>query len=126
MGQQQLLFIVLGIILVGLAIFVGINVFTSNAIESKRNNLINDCVNLASLAQQYYRRPTTLGGGGNSFSNWRIPHGLSETVNGRYIATVSSDSIVIRAIGNEIVTGNDSVEVSFSVLPNTYRTKIVH
>ena len=126
MGQQQLLFIVLGIILVGLAIFVGINLFTSNAVEAKRNNLINECINLASVAQQYYRRPVAIGGGGRSFNNWQMPSQLSQTQNGRYIETVYGDSIVIRAIGNEVVTGTDSVEVRFTILANDYRTVVIH
>ena len=126
MGQQQLLLVVLGIIIVGLAIFVGINLFTSSAIDAKRNNLINECVNLAALAQQHYRKPAALGGGSQTFNNWKIPIGLRETANGRYVATVSPDSILIQAIGNEVVTGNDSVEVKFSVLPNTFRTQIIH
>ena len=40
MGQQQLLLIVLGVILVGIAIILGVNLFRANAVESKRNNVI--------------------------------------------------------------------------------------
>jgi len=60
MGQQQLLLIVLGVIIVGIAIVVGINLFTANAIESNRNGVISDLSNLGAMAQQYYKRPTTL------------------------------------------------------------------
>ena len=42
MGQQQLLLIVLGIIIVGLSVIVGINVFTANAVNAKRDNVTND------------------------------------------------------------------------------------
>jgi hypothetical protein len=69
MGQQQLLLIILGVIVVGIAVAVGITMFSDSAINANRDALSNDLVNLASRAQQFYRRPTSLGGGGNSFSS---------------------------------------------------------
>jgi Tfp pilus assembly protein PilE len=68
MGQQQLLLIILGVIVVGIAVAVGITMFSDSAISANRDALTNDLVNLASRAQQFYRRPTSLGGGGNSFN----------------------------------------------------------
>jgi hypothetical protein len=47
---------------------VGITIFADSAINANRDALTNDLVNLASRAQQYYRRPTSLGGGGYSFA----------------------------------------------------------
>lgn len=68
MGQQQLLLIILGVIVVGIAVAVGITMFTDNAISANRDAVSNDLVNLAARAQQYYRRPTSLGGGGGQFT----------------------------------------------------------
>ncbi len=68
MGQQQLLLIVLGVIIVGIAIAVGITMFKTNAQSSNRNQVINDLQNLAAKAQQYYRKPTSMAGGGQSFT----------------------------------------------------------
>ena len=62
MGQQQLLLIILGVIVVGIAVAVGITMFQDNAISANRDAVTNDLVNLAARAQQYYRRPTALGG----------------------------------------------------------------
>ncbi len=76
MGQQQLLLIILGIIIIGIAITVGISLFNANATESKRNNIINDLVHLASEAQKYYRTPKAMGGGQLSFEGWQIPKRL--------------------------------------------------
>ena len=42
MGQQQLLLIVLGTIIVGVAVVVGINMFTTGAVNSERDALILD------------------------------------------------------------------------------------
>ncbi len=125
MGQQQLLLIVLGIIIVGIAVYIGINLFSVNAVEAKRNNVTNELVNLASMAQGYYMRPTTMGGGNHSFVGWTIPGQLKVTANGNYNAAVDQDSIVITGIGNEVVTGNDSVQVKISVRPDKYRVTIV-
>lgn len=126
MGQQQLLLIVLGIIIVGIAIFVGINLFRANAVEAKRNNVTNELVNLASLAQQYYMRPSSLGGGSRSFVGWSIPTELVTTANGHYVAEVSSDSVIINGTGNEVVTSNDSVKVKITVQATTFRTRIIN
>jgi hypothetical protein len=41
--------------------------FQDNAVDQNRNMVIADLQNLAAKAQQYYAKPTTLGGGGNSF-----------------------------------------------------------
>jgi len=125
-GQQQLLLIVLGLIIVGIAIIVGINLFRANAIEAKRNNVLNECINLASMAQQYYMKPTTLGGGGKTFTNWEVPVELRSTANGTFKAEPYEDSVVITGTGNEVVTGNDSVQVQVTVLPTDFRTKVIH
>ncbi len=67
MGQQQLLLIILGVIIVGIAVAVGITMFQDNAVDQNRSAVIADMTTLAAKAQQYYAKPTTLGGGGNSF-----------------------------------------------------------
>ncbi|MCX7875278.1 MAG: hypothetical protein N2321_03805 [Melioribacteraceae bacterium] len=122
MGQQQLLLILLGTLIVGVAIFVGINLFKSNAIESKRSIITNELVNLAAMAQNYYLKPLALGGGGRKFTGWSIAPELQVTAAGHYIAQVYDDSVVILAVGNEVVTGVDSLKVKISVYPNYYRT----
>ena len=68
MGQQQLLLIVLGVIIVGIAVVVGINLFNANAEESAKDTLVSEGTNLGALAQQFYKKPVALGGGGNSFT----------------------------------------------------------
>lgn len=126
MGQQQLLLILLGISIVGIAIFVGINLFRANAIEAKRNNIINELVNMASLAQNYYMKPSSLGGGSRTFTGWTIPSDLVTTANGHYVSTASADSVIIIGTGNEVVTNNDSVKVRISVGAKSFRTTIIN
>lgn len=121
MGQQQLLLIVLAVIIVGLAVIAGITLFHGNFLDAKRDNVVNESINLSSMAQRYYVRPTETGGGGKSFTGWQIPHELVVTQNGRYSANVSSDSIVILGTGNEVVTGSDSVKVKTTVRPSAFQ-----
>ncbi len=72
MGQQQLLLIVLGVIIVGIAIAVGISMFKSNAMSSNRDQLINDLNNLAAKSQQFYRKPVAMAGGGQTFTGFKL------------------------------------------------------
>ncbi len=87
MGQQQLLLIVLGVIVVGIAVVVGINLFNANAEEANKDGIVSDATNLGAMAQQYYKKPGSMGGGGNTFTNWAIPTGLDSTANGQYVAS---------------------------------------
>jgi len=126
-GQQQLLFILLGILVVGVAVFVGINYFRANAIEAKRNNVTNELVNLASLAQQFYLKPSALGGGSRSFVGWSIPPSLVITANGSYsIETINKTNLIILGTGNEVVTNNDSIKVKIDVNASSYQTRIIN
>lgn len=126
MGQQQLLLIVLGIIVVGIAVVVGINYFHNYSVDAKRNNITNEGVNLAALAQKYWRVPAAMGGGEKKFTGWKIPSQLEKTPNGEFSAEVSDDQIVITAIGTELVTGDIPVEVHITVKPDTYKVDIIH
>lgn len=127
MGQQQLLLIMLTIIVIGAALAVGINVFTANAIEQKRNEVINECVLLASEAQRYFKKPIAMGGGGKSFVGWIIPTKWKTTEVGSFEASiVSGQQVIITGTGNEVVTDSDSIKVQLSVTPGDYATTIIN
>jgi len=119
-GQQQLLLIVLGVIVVGIAVVVGINLFSANAIESNRNGVISDLNNFGAMAQQHYKKPTALGGGGNTFTGWTLDANLDTTAHGTYALTVSAQSITMVGTGNE--TGDDGsakVKATATVTPTS-------
>ncbi len=127
MGQQQLLFIILCIIIVGVAIVMGINLFHANAVEAKRNNITNELVNLAAHAQQFFLKPKALGGGDRKFTGWKIPIDLITTANGHFvIESIGVDEVKILGTGNEVVTGNDSVKVSITVNSTSFKTEIIN
>jgi Tfp pilus assembly protein PilE len=122
MGQQQLLLIILGVIVVGIAVAVGITMFNDSAVSANRDAVTNDLVNLASRAQQFYRRPIALGGGGGSFTNLNSMALLTKTSgssmvngNGTYTLTTGTSSITLTGHGTE--TGNDgTTPVSVTML----------
>jgi hypothetical protein len=95
MGQQQLLLIVLGVIIVGIAVVVGINLFNANAEESNKDGIVSDATNLGAMAQQFYKKPLSMGGGSNTFTGWTIPTNLASTANGTYSEAVAAQQVVI-------------------------------
>jgi hypothetical protein len=58
LGQQQILLIVLAIIIIGVAIAISVQLFRSNAIEAKRDVLIEETTSLGAIAIQYYKKPS--------------------------------------------------------------------
>jgi hypothetical protein len=62
MGQQQLLLLVLGIVIVGLAVVVGIQAFSENQKKANADALVNDAVRIASDAQAWALKPAAFGG----------------------------------------------------------------
>jgi Tfp pilus assembly protein PilE len=115
MGQQQLLLIVLGVIIVGIAVVVGINVFTASSMTANNDAVIADLQTIGAMAQQYYRKPTAMGGGGNSFVGFEIPPALENTANGSYAITGSPTAslIVFTGTGNETNNSGDAIEVVY-------------
>lgn len=127
MGQQQLLLIVLGMVVIGIAVVIGMSLFRAHAINSKRDILINETIDMAAQAIGYYKRTREFGGGGKSFVGWQIPPQVKNTINGSYeITTVSVDQLVLTATGTEVVTGQDSIEVKTTVYPDRYQVEVIH
>jgi hypothetical protein len=62
--------------------------------------------NLGAVAQQFYRKPSAMGGGDHSFTGWTIPPELDTTAFGTYSATVSAQSITIVGTGYEFNNGS--------------------
>ena len=64
MGQQQLLLLVLGIVIVGLAVVVGIQAFGENQKKANADAMVNDGVRIASDAQAFVAQAGQAFGGG--------------------------------------------------------------
>jgi len=114
-------------IVVGIAIIVSVETFGNNATAANRDNVIADLNNLISISIHHYKKPVTMGGGGNSFSNWNIPAGLDSSLNGTYSATPSDQTLFIIANGTEL--GNDGstpILIHANVTPTTYTLSIMN
>lgn len=133
MGQQQLLLLVLGTIIVGLAVVAGIDAFNSNQTSANQNALTNNAVSIASDAQAWMQKPAAYGGGDNDgdWSNFSLDKvgydttggGIYVTQNGTLeVTTASSSELEISAYNgqysNDIdvtVTGTESEDISTTV-----------
>jgi len=129
MGQQQLLLIVLGVIVVGIAVVVGINLFNANAEESAKDGIVSDCTNLGAMAQQHYKKPGSMGGGANTFDGsgtngvtWQIPTSLVNTANGSYLANIAAQSVDIT--GTPLAGTGYAWTVQTTVTPTAITTVI--
>lgn len=125
MGQQQLLLIVLGVIVIGIAVAVSMNLFRAGAVEHKRDLIVNESTNIAANAIGYFNKPRELGGGGRSFHDWVIPGNMQATHNGYYTAETFTDSVIITGTGTEVINGTDSIQVKTIVLSSNFRTLVI-
>jgi hypothetical protein len=76
------------IIVVGIAIAVGLSLFSAQSVQSNRDAMINDLNNIAAQAYQYRIRPASMGGGEGSYRGFRIPTKMRTNENGSYEARV--------------------------------------
>lgn len=64
MGQQQLILLVLGTIIVGVAIVLGIRAFTENSAKSNADAMTQEAVRFANDMQAWKKKPAPFGGQG--------------------------------------------------------------
>ncbi len=117
MGQQQLLLIVLSIIITGIAIVVGINMFGTSAYQANREAALQDAVTIASRAQDWYRKPGVLGGGDRTFNGLNVLNVLGmpdSTANGTYAIAGAGQSATVTAVGQEDSDG-DGTPLTFTM-----------
>jgi hypothetical protein len=95
MGQQQLLLIILGVIIVGIAIAVGLSLFTANSIQANKDAMINDINNIAANAYQYRIRTASMGGGNNAYDGYAVPTRLSSNSNATYVGVGAGQTCTI-------------------------------
>jgi len=117
MGQQNLLIVVVGIMIVAIAVTVGISLFRGNSVEAARNNLIVDLGFYAQKAREFYWKPRTQGGGDRSFTGVRLDNlaYATQNENGRYyVENSTQDEVIIVGVGM-IMSGDDSIRVRMRV-----------
>ena len=97
MGQQQLLLLVLGIVIVGLAVVVGIQAFDENQRKANLDSLVNDGVRIASDIQTWSLKPSIFGGPGAS-EDWTdatfVKIGYTAEDDGTYVTPSGTFTLV--------------------------------
>ena len=110
MGQQQLLLIILGVIIVGIAIAVGLSLFSAQSVQSNRDAIINDLNNLGAQAYQFRTRPSTMSGGQGDYTTFTIPTKLQTNENGTYTAVTTTNTVVFTAVSAQ--NASNSIKVT--------------
>src|SRR5512133_3662632 len=119
MGTQQILLIVLSVIIVGVAIAVGITMFSNQAYNSNQQAVSGELQNYASQVIQYWKTPTSQGGAGQSTTGVSAstiatfigfdPTALTLTTdNGTFKVayTAAADEVTLYGLGTEDKGGN--------------------
>ncbi len=106
MGFQQILLISLSVILVGIAISVGMNIFRANLLDNNKDAIINDLSNLSSRCYIFRVKPREIDGGGGSYSGLEeMDLGTFEILdnsNATYELTeVDADQVILTATGKQ-------------------------
>jgi hypothetical protein len=133
MGQQQLLLIVLGVIVVGIAVVAGINLFGASHDESIKDELVSQCMAIGANAQQFFIKPSAMGGGNNTFNTgglgnagYVIPANMTGTTNGTYApGTITATSYQVIATPR-VIAGKtyNFANVTCTVSPSTITTVV--
>ncbi len=111
MGQQQLLLIILGVIIVGIAIAVGLSLFSAQSIQANKDAIINDLNNIAAHAYQFKIRPNSMGGGNGAYTGYTIPTKMATNENANYAATPAASSVTVVATSVQNTTNKITVVV---------------
>ena len=124
MGQQQLLLLVLGVIIVGVAIVAGIGMFNASAEEASKDEGVNQLMAIGANAQQWYKKPVAMGGGGGSFSTsngaataFVLPPKMAATSSFGSVTYNANGSINALTAGYAITTPGDQ-SITITATPN--------
>jgi hypothetical protein len=90
-----------------------------DSLELSMDSLIVGGLKISKMAQRYYSKPLSMGGGGNSFTGFTIPPYLFSTEFGTYTATVASVTMTIVGLSRQM-----PITVVFTVTPDTIATTI--
>lgn len=129
MGQQQLLLIVLSTIIVGLAVYGGIQLLDSYNESNDRDLVLQQMQIVIGEAIKYSSRSRNLGGGEGGFEGFAPLQRLTNTERARLYVTAEKDWMVLQGFGS--VTGWDGenpvqVVVQFTKSQNAMSVTLVN
>ncbi len=109
MGQQQMLLVLLGILIIGIAIAASFGLFSSEEVEQNKQAMIHDILNICIYAKRYYVRPVSMGGGSRSFVGFTVPTKLQSTANGSYSVNPTVTDLTLIGVSSTSATNTMSV-----------------
>jgi len=113
MGTQQILLIVLSVIIVGVAIAVGITMFSNQAYNSNQQAVSSELQNYAAQVAQYYKVPKGMGGAGQdssfvtvasvaNFIGFKGADYSTTTDNGEFrVISTAGNTVTLKGLGKE-------------------------
>lgn len=118
MGTQQILFIILGVIIVGVAVSVGVAMFNNQAYNANKQAVSADLTNYATILLQYWKTPASMGGAGQVIGNVTVAKAASylgfaatdpfnvRTDDGEFrITEVNGTVVTMKGLGKELKSG---------------------
>ena len=111
----------------GIAVIVGINLFSASVTDTNRDQLISVLTELGSDAQAYFKTPGEYGGGNRKFKGWKIPKFYKNFEGGKIKVKVKKkgDEVTITATGTaKGRDGKKKVKVEAKVKPTIFTIEI--
>jgi len=99
MGQQQLLLIVLGVLIVGMAVYGAVRITDSRRAEHSRDRVRQEGLLLLQYADEYRYRLKQLGGGGGSYDGFQLPKFFLDEPDIGYWVSGSGQFVQVYAAG---------------------------
>ncbi|MEK7727059.1 MAG: hypothetical protein AAB354_01535 [candidate division KSB1 bacterium] len=108
MGQQQLFLIVAGVLIAGLAVVGGLNLFGSSTQQANQDALAQDLLTISSLSKSWCEKPAFIGGGGSKLTDFTLDKiswpknaatGTFENDNGSYAVNGIPTATELKIVG---------------------------
>lgn len=128
MGTQQLLLIVLGVIIVGVAIAVGITIFNNQAYNNNRQAVATELNTYGTSAMQWWKTPEAQGGAGRTFVEGDAPDDIAQYIgfgaDADAVYTTSTGSFKVISVGADTTVvlhgiGTDSKGGKYPLVSST-------
>lgn len=106
MGQQQLLLIVLGAIIVGISVRIGFRIVDAQYTQQNRDQMTLQMQNIYANAEQYATKSARQAGGGGAYTGFVLSKTMLKNTSGTYTAVVTGAK-ALTIVGTGVVTGNN-------------------
>lgn len=129
MGQQQLLLIVLGVLIVGISVYGGVRVMDDFNQDNDRDQLISQMLSIVAEARKYAAKPSYLGGGEGTLTGFTPPQNMATTDRFRIYSGATAEALTLTGFG--MVIGNDrenpvNVVMTFTLDDNTTVSELIN